>query len=274
MTSSRQSRYVSAISGKSSQRRAPPGAGLRDRSRCSQKGVRLPARRPGRSSARAAFMRNCAPKTAESGSSAQEPSSCLGRTDTGYQIEGELGVGLGKAQEDAVVAALDLDLHAGALAQRLGQDQPPGAVDPAPERGVHHHARVAQGVLERLDQDGAVGRDGAGAVELAGDVVQDDVSRRLVERVLGAAARRPAAAPGRSRAAGPARAGPRPIRRPAHPSRAGPATPARHATARPPCGGTPPRDSPGRTAARGGRRARRACAPSRRELRRRRPGPA
>ncbi len=68
ITSSKQSRYVSNKMGKSGK---PLTACRRSRalSRCSQKGVLLPACSPGSRSARAAFWRNWAPNTAEWGSS-------------------------------------------------------------------------------------------------------------------------------------------------------------------------------------------------------------
>ena len=94
------------------------------------------------------------------------------RSHLGDQVEREVGLRVQQAQQDAVVVGLHLDLDARALAQRAGQGQAPRAVDPAAKGRVDHQPRIAERVLEDLDQDRAVGRDGPGVVELAGQIVQ------------------------------------------------------------------------------------------------------
>ena len=103
------------------------------RRRCSQNGVRLPPRRPGSSRARAAFWRNCAPKTAELGSSRRIRSRASLGAILRHDVQRKIGVGSREAQQDAVVVALHLHLDARALAQRAGQRQAPRPVDPPAE---------------------------------------------------------------------------------------------------------------------------------------------
>ncbi len=81
-------------------------------------------------------------------------------------------VGVRKPQHDAVVRVQHLGVEAEALGQPGTERKCPGGVHLRAERGVHHHAPVAQLVAEALDQDGAVVRHVAGGLALLGQVGQ------------------------------------------------------------------------------------------------------
>ncbi len=111
---------------------------------------------------------------AEDGRIRQLVQDALARLSGGHigdDVKWELGLCVQQAEQDAVVVGLNLDLHAGALAKGAGQGQCPRAVDPPAEGGMDDHSRIAQGILEDLDHDGAVGRDGVCVLKLTGQIV-------------------------------------------------------------------------------------------------------
>src|SRR5262249_42842397 len=118
--------------------------------------------------------------------------------DLAHQVDRRLDVGVGEAQQDAVVAGVDLRLDAEPLADRPRQDDAPRPVDAAAQRRVDHHPRIADRVPEQLDDEGAGRRDG-----LVATVIDDLEDRAAVESTLVAkegderlqARRRSAAAP-------------------------------------------------------------------------------
>ena len=116
----------------------------------------------------------------------QDALARLVRPHRAEQVQRDVGLRLREAEEDAVVVALHLHLDARALAQRAGQRQPPQPVDLAAKGRLDHQPLVAQRVLEDLDQDAAVRRNGAGVVELACHVVDHVPGRRRVQRIVGA----------------------------------------------------------------------------------------
>ena len=113
------------------------------RRRCSQKGVRLPGRRPGNSRARRRVLAKASAEYRRVWQLAQDPLAGLGRPKHGNNPRGDaarstpsLFGSWREAQQDAVVVRLDLHLGAGPLAQDTGQRQPPRPVDPPSEGRV------------------------------------------------------------------------------------------------------------------------------------------
>ena len=124
--------------GRSRARRERPDSGGRPASRrlrlrrCCQSGVRWPGRRRGIRSARAAFSRKRAPK------SAVPPSSPTTRSSSSSGPNEQLGerrrrVGVRQAEHDAVVRPDEVDLEPERLRMRAASGQRPGRVDAGAE---------------------------------------------------------------------------------------------------------------------------------------------
>ena len=157
-------------------------------SRCCHSGVRAPGRRRGIRSARAAFSRKRAPKSAVSPSSATTRSS----TSPGSIIEllgRRRSVRLGEVQRDAVVRPDRLRIDAVRLAQPRRDRHRPRRVHAAAERRQDAHAPVADLVAEPLDDHRPVGRDDAGAAFLLAQEREQVLRGALVEVEVGAKAR-------------------------------------------------------------------------------------
>ena len=77
-----------------------------------------------------------------------------------------LGVRLGQAQHDAVVARNRLRVHAGLLRHARAHRERPRRVDPAAERGVQHHTPIPQLVSEALEHQRLLVRDDSGGFVL------------------------------------------------------------------------------------------------------------
>ena len=147
--------------GKSACRRAT-WSRSRPRSRCSHSGARLPgcvARQQQR-------PRRVLPKTqGEQGAVGQlleDQALDVFRRDPLEKIEDRL-VGVGQADQDAVVVVQTLRTIAEPLAQPCFQGQPQAKVHAAAQRTEQDHLPIAELIARRLDDERPIGRHAAGA---------------------------------------------------------------------------------------------------------------
>ena len=104
----------------------PPASGLSPSGARARAACACRPRSRGSSSARAAFMRNWALKTAEPGRSASSRSfASAARHLAATDVDRRLGLGVVEAEQEAVVAGVDLRLDAQPLADRAGQRRSP-----------------------------------------------------------------------------------------------------------------------------------------------------
>ena len=89
-----------------------------------------------------------------------------------------------EGEQDAVVVGGGLQLEVEAHAEALAQREAPRAVDPRPERRVHHQLHPARLVEEALEHHVAVGRDDAEPVTRRAHVVDDLLRAAEVEAGL------------------------------------------------------------------------------------------
>ena len=159
-----------------------PTAGPPTRFRCCQSGVRAPGRRRGRRSAREAFSRNLAAKSAVDPSSRSTSDSTSSGEGRRCSTSGG-PVGVGEADHDAVVGPHRLHVEPQLVAHPGGQGHRPRRVHPASERGENADPPVAQLVAGPLHDQGAVVRDVSGGPGLILEVLQQILRRLLLELV-------------------------------------------------------------------------------------------
>ena len=140
---------------------ARPGAGTAPSAAAARAACARPGRRRGISSARAAFSRKRAPKSALWPTSCTTSSSTSSAATSSSESAGAR-VRLGQVQGDAVVRPDRLHLEPERLAQPRGERQRPRRVHATAERGQDADAPVADLVAEALDDDRAIGRHRAG----------------------------------------------------------------------------------------------------------------
>ena len=134
-------------------------------SRCCQSGVRSPGRRRGISSERAGVLAEARAEERRLADLGDDEVLDLARVDH-QLVDRRRDVGLGEVQRDPVVRPDRLRLDAERVAQPRGDRHRPRRVHAAAERREDADAPVADLVAEALDDDRAVGRDGAGGVVL------------------------------------------------------------------------------------------------------------
>jgi hypothetical protein len=134
-------------------------------------------------SARAAFSRKRAPKSAEPLSSPTTSSSMSVGVDRQLVGRGRR-VGVGQVERDSVVRPDRLHVEVERLPQLRCEREPPRRVNAAAERREDADAPVADLVAEALDHDGAVRRHDAGRGGLLVEEREEVARGLLVERVL------------------------------------------------------------------------------------------
>ena len=132
----------------------PPGAGRGRAAAAATAAPACPAWPRGSSSARAAFCRKRRANRALSASSSRISPSTFSGVRPVEQVEDRL-VGVGQADEDAVVVVQALRPVAEPLPQPRLERQAQGEVQPAAERAEQDHLPVAELVARRLDEEGA-----------------------------------------------------------------------------------------------------------------------
>ncbi len=101
------------------------------------------------------------------------------------RLDGRRLVDVGEAEDDAVVGPDDVDLAAVAVAEPAPGGERPRRMDARPERAEHDDAPVADLIAELLDDDGPVGRQDSGVVDLLGQEAGEVGRGPLVEEVVG-----------------------------------------------------------------------------------------
>ena len=212
--SRRHSRYVSSSTGNDPNFDATASRSA-ERLRCCQSGVRMPGRRRGSNSERAAFSRNLAAKSAVA-PSCRTTSACTssgsGRsrsTSGGSSTSGK------RTTNPSSPHSVSTSMPA-YLADLRGDRHGPGGVDPPAARREHADAPIAEIVADALDEDGRRVGNGARRGHLVAQILQEVFRRQRVEIVIArqafdaprpaAGAAGPASAfqsPGRTRAGGP-----------------------------------------------------------------------
>lgn len=91
-----------------------------------------------------------------------------------------IGLALGQAQHDAIIAGHRLRVHAGALAHPRAYRQGPGGVDRPAKGRVQHHAPVPQLILEALEHERLFIRNNPGGLLLFAQVGQDIAAGILI----------------------------------------------------------------------------------------------
>ncbi len=114
----------------------------------------------------------------------QQALAGLLRGKLSYHIQRGIHIRLGEAEDKAFVVGQHLHVHPCPLSQHPGQGQSPGAIDLAPEGGMHHQPWIAQRVGEALHDDRSVGGDGADGVELAADILQHVAGRVAIQGIV------------------------------------------------------------------------------------------
>ena len=146
-----------------------------------QRGAACPAWSAAAAGRGAAFWRKRQGEQGAVGQLFQDQRLDVLRRQAVEQVEHRL-VGVGQADQDAVVVVQALRAVAEPLPQPGFQRQPQGQVQPAAERAEQDHLPVAELVARRLDDQGAVGGQAAGGGELPADVDTAGCGRRAASR--------------------------------------------------------------------------------------------